>query len=71
MNTVYVFIVVVLIALLTSLLQLYFNYKQFQSNSYDSYSQGIKQLIDQRYQLQQSQIDFLIKIATPSGKIGP
>jgi len=66
MNTVYVFIAVVVIALFACLIGLYFDYKQFQTNSYNEYSQKLKDLNDERYQLQQEQINSLLKTPTPN-----
>ena len=57
-------------ALVICFITLFYGYWQFATTSYNNFSQRIKELNDQRYQFQQTEIEFLQKIATTSSKIG-
>jgi len=68
MNTTNLLLMGAFIVLVACFISLYFNYMQFIATSKDDYSQQIKALNDQKFQLQQSEIDFLMKVATQSAK---
>lgn len=51
-----------------SFIALLFGYFQFASTSLNDYSQRVRELKEQKFQFQQAQIDFLLKIATSGAK---
>jgi hypothetical protein len=69
MNTTNLVLIVAFLGLFICFITLYFDYQQFQSNSYNSYLQAVNELSNQKDQLLQNKIDFLLKTATSSSKI--
>lgn len=68
MKTTNIILVGTVLVLFICFLTLFYGYWQFTSVSLSDYSQKVKDLNDQKFQFQQTEIDLLLKTSTTSGK---